>query len=872
MNHLPTGTVTFLFTDIEGSTRLLQALGDRYFAVQAAHASMLRDAIAGGGGTELSTEGDSFFAVFSTPTGALTAAVRAQRALATYEWPDGPVRVRIGLHTGEGVLAGDSYIGIDVNRAARIAAAAHGGQVLLSDATRSLVEHRLPEGTALRDLGHHRLKDLAHPERLHQLVIEGAPSEFPPPRTIDARPNNLPLQLTSFVGRQAELTRVVDLLERVRLVTLTGPGGTGKTRLAIQAAAELLGRFEDGAFFVDLSPITDPELVPGAIAETIGIREAPDVPLVERLAQHLREKELLLVLDNFEQVADAAPAVERLLRDGSRLRILATSRVVLHIYGEQELPVPPLALPDRAHLPGVEQLSQYEAVALFIDRARAAAPTFRVTDENAPTLAEITTRLDGLPLAIELAASRVKLLPPEAILQRLERRLPLLATTARNLPERQRTLRAAIGWSHDLLDDAERQLFARLAVFAGGATLAAVEEVCNPDGELTIDVLEGLGSLVDKSLLRQTETEGEPRFGMLETIREFAAEQLTKSSERREIQRRHAQHLISLAERTAQHLRGPEQAVWTRRMNRELDNVRAALSWAVEGSEPAWGLRLAAALREYWRLSGHYGEGRRWLDRLLTMPGAYTRNRERAWALVAAADLTGWLGDIEGYMPRAAEGLEIFRELGDRAGTADALEEVGAAAMLSGDLATARPAWEESRDLQLELQNLHKAAEAFMGVGMVDILAREPERARTSLLEATRRFEELGDRFWAAFVGRFLAVAHRYAGDHRAARERYERSIREFQELGSLAELTLVLDGFADLAVAEGDPERAMRLVGAAQAIRQQSEQVGSFDVWIEEPKERARRLLDEATADRIFAEGRAMDADEAVRYALGET
>ncbi len=858
-----------MFTDIEGSTRLLQALGDRYLAVQAAHASILRDAIAAGGGTEVSTEGDSFFAVFTTPTGALAAAVRAQRDLAAEDWPDGPVRVRMGLHTGEAVLGGDNYVGIHVNRASRIATAAHGGQVLLSDATRSLVEQTLPEGTAIRELGRHRLKDLAHPERLHQVLIEGVPSEFPPLRTIDARPNNLPLQLTSFVGRHEELAGVIDLLLRERLVTLTGPGGTGKTRLAIQAAAEVLGRFEDGAFFVDLAPITDPALVPGAIAETIGVRETPDVPLLDKLAEHLRDKELLLVLDNFEQVVNAAPAAERLLRDASRLRVLATSRVVLRIYGEQEFPVPPLALPDRAHLPGAEQLSQYEAVALFIDRARAAARTFRVTDENAPAVAEITTRLDGLPLAIELAASRVKVLPPEAILQRLERRLPLLAAAARNLPERQRTLRAAIGWSHDLLDDPERQLFARLGVFAGGATLAAVEKVCNPGAELPIDTLEGLGSLIDKSLLRQTETEGEPRFGMLETIREFAAERLAESGERREIHRRHAEHLTALAERTTEHLRGPDQGVWIRRANRELDNVRAALSWAVEEQDPALGLRLAAALREYWRLSGHYGEGRRWLDRLLAMPGADERNAHRGWALVAAADLSGWVGDLEGYMPRAAEALEIFRELGDRAGTADALEEVGAAAMLTGDLATARPAWEESRDLQLELGNLHKAAESFMGVGMVDIIAKEPERARTSLAEATRRFEELGDRFWVAFTGRFLAVASRQAGDHAAAREWYGRSLREFLDLGSLAELTLALDGVADLAVAEGDPERAMRLVGAADSLREQTEQVGSFDVWIEDPKERARELLDEETADRVFAEGRTMDADEAVAYAL---
>ncbi|MDQ3991564.1 MAG: tetratricopeptide repeat protein [Actinomycetota bacterium] len=871
MDHLPTGTLTFLFTDIEGSTRLLQDLGDRYLAIQDVHASMLRAAIAAGGGTEVSTEGDSFFAVFPTPSGAVAAAAQAQRAIETHDWPDCQVRVRMGVHTGDAVLGGDNYVGIDVNRAARVAAAAHGGQVLLSDTTRSLVERALPEGTAIRELGRHRLKDLPHPERLHQLVIDGLPDAFPPLRAIDARPNNLPPQLTSFIGRRDEVARVVEMLEQTRLVTLTGPGGTGKTRLAIQAAAHALGRFDDGVSFVDLSPITEADLVPDAIAETLGVRQAPDAALADTLAAHLRDLELLLVLDNFEQVVDAGPTVERLLREAPRLRILVTSRVVLRLYGEHELPVHPLGLPDRDHLPAAAQLSQYEAVALFIARARAASPSFRVTDDNAPAVAEITARLDGLPLAIELAASRVKVLPPHAILDRLERRLPVLATTARNLPERQRTLRGAIAWSHDLLDASERRLFARLAVFAGGATLEAVEEVCNPGAELGEDTLDALVALVDKSLVRQTESDDEPRFGMLETIREFAAERLAESEEDTQIRRRHADHLTELAERATPHLRGPDQAEWTRRVERELDNVRAALLWALEEGEVASGLRLAAALREFWRLSGHFGEGRRWLDRLLAAPGGEARTGERARALVAGADLSGWLGDLEGYMPLAAEALEIFRELHDPAGTADALEEVGAAAMVVGDLEAARPAWAEARDLQLQLGNMHKAAESLMGLGMVDLAARDHDRARTSLEEAVRRFEELGDGFFAAFARRFLGIAERQGGDHGAARERYRTSLATFRELDSKVEMAMVLDSFADLALAEDDPERAMRLAGAADILREHSENVAPFDVWLEEPLQRARGLLDPETADRRYAEGRAMRVDEAARYALGD-
>ncbi|HEX2032450.1 MAG TPA: adenylate/guanylate cyclase domain-containing protein [Actinomycetota bacterium] len=872
MKDLPTGTVTFLFTDIEGSTRLLQSLGERYRGLQADHAAILRGAIAAAGGTEVSTEGDSFFAVFPTAPGALAAAVAAQGDLAAHRWPHGePLRIRMGLHTGEAVPGGDNYVGLDVNRAARIAAAAHGGQVLISEATRSLARAAMPSGTSLRDLGEHRLKDLAELERLYQVVIEGLPSEFPPPRTVDARPNNLPLQLTSFVGRHDELRAVVELLAGHRLVTLTGPGGTGKTRLAIQAAAEALVDFRDGAFFVDLSPLTDPDLVPAAIAETLGVREALDRALLDSVADHLRGRDLLLVLDNFEQVTEAAPVVERLLREAPKLKILATSRAVLRLYGEQEMQVPPLSLPDPAHLPEPDELTAYDAVALFTERAGSARPGFRVSEENAVAVAAITAKLDGLPLAIELAASRIKVLPPEAILERLDRRLALLSTTARNLPERQRTLRGAIAWSHDLLAEEERRLFARFGVFAGGATLTAVEEVCNPGAELGLDTLDAVASLIDKSLLRQAESDGDPRLAMLETIREFSVERLAQSGERDEIHRRHTEHLTELAERATPHLRGPEQAEWTLRLERELDNVRAALTWAIETGQPPIGLRLAAALREFWRLSGHFGEGRRWIDRLVAMPGAEATTAERARALVAGADLSGWLGDLEHYMPYAAEALEIFRELGDRPGTADALEEVGAAAMLTGDLSAARPAWAEARDLNLELGNPHKAAESFMGLGMVDILLGEPERAAGSLEEAIRRFEELGDGFFAAFTGRFLGVARHRAGDHQAARERYARSLRVFHELGTLVELAMVMDSFAELALDEGDAERAIRLVGVADALRERSESIGQYDVWVVDVGGRSRAALDDQTADRLYAEGQAMGGHQAVAYALEE-
>src|SRR5215211_3017559 len=430
---LPTGTVTFLFTDIEGSTRLLQELGDRYVAVRDDHAAILRHAIQEGGGVEVNTEGDSFFAAFRSPAGAVRAAFTAQRGLAGHDWSPGPpVRIQMGLHTGDGTLGGDDYVGIDVHRAARIAGAAHGGQILLSDSVRALAEHALPEGASLRDLGQHRLKDIAFPERLHELVIEGLPSDFPAPRTLDARPNNLPVQLTSFVGREQEIAEVRRLLDGTRLLTLTGPGGSGKSRLALRVAADLLPQYRDGSCFVDLAPVTDPALVPAAVANALGVPESPGRPILDEVKDHLRHRELLQVVDNFEQVAEAGPVIEELLVAAPRLRTMVTSRVVLSLRGEQEYAVPPLHVPDPARLPlDLSALTEVEAVRLFTERAQAASPRFALTEQNAPVVAEITARLDGLPLAIELAATRTKVLTPEQILSRLERRLALLTSGPR---------------------------------------------------------------------------------------------------------------------------------------------------------------------------------------------------------------------------------------------------------------------------------------------------------------------------------------------------------------------------------------------------------------------------------------------------------
>ncbi len=559
MPELPTGTVTFLFTDIEGSTRLLRELGEDYGALQDEHARIIRAAVASEGGVEVRTIGDAFFVVFPTAAAALRAAAAAQRALAPTAWRGGQtLRVRMGLHTGEGELGGDDYLGVDVNRTARIAAAGHGGQVLLSEATRVLGTNDLPEGVTVRDLGPHRLKDFAEPQAIHQLVIDGLPADFPPLRTLDV-PTNLPPDLTSFVGRADELLAVEQALEASRLVTLTGPGGSGKTRLALRAAADLAEHFPGGVFFVDLSAITEARLVPDAIAEAVGTGEQGPRSVLETLGLELRDRTMLLVLDNLEQVLDAAPWIGTLLATLPKLRVLATSRGPLRIRGEHELPIPPLGLPAAGAPIGPEDAQGFEAVRLFLDRATAIDPGFTLTPQNAPAVVEICRRLDGLPLAIELAASRLRILAPEAMLERLDRALPWLGGTSRDLPARQRTLRGAIGWSYDLLSESVATLFRRLCVFAGGCSLDAATAVGDPEGELEVDPLDGVEALLDGGLLRRRTTPGgEIRFDTLQTVREFGLERLAEAGEGPAIRDRHAAYLLASAEAAEPDSRGPE--------------------------------------------------------------------------------------------------------------------------------------------------------------------------------------------------------------------------------------------------------------------------------------------------------------------------
>ena len=485
MRELPTGTVTLLFTDIEGSTRLLQHLGERYSDVLAECRALMRAAFHQHHGHEVDTQGDAFFVAFARATDAVMAAVAVQRSLKSHSWPeDVTVPVRMGLHTGEPEHSTEGYVGLDVHRAARIMSAGHGGQVLLSQVTADLVEHNLPTDVSLQDLGEYRLKDLGYPTHLYQLVIPDLQASFPPLKTLDSYAHNLPIQPTPFIGREKVVDNIQQQLLRqeVRLLTLTGPGGVGKTRLGLQVAAEASDQFKDGTWFVSLAPLSDPDLVISTIAETLSIREVAGQSQLEHLKAFLREKHILLLLDNFEHVVSAATQVSELLGACPRLTVLVTSREALHVRAEREFPVPVLALPDTKHLPDPVALSQYEAVALFIERAQAVKPDFQVTNANAPAVAEICAHLDGLPLAIELAAARTRLLPPQALLSRLGQRLQLLTSSVRDAPSRQQTLRQTIQWSYDLLSAQEQQLFQRLSVFVNGCELSAVEAICEAFG------------------------------------------------------------------------------------------------------------------------------------------------------------------------------------------------------------------------------------------------------------------------------------------------------------------------------------------------------------------------------------------------------
>ncbi|MBI4259006.1 MAG: tetratricopeptide repeat protein [Actinobacteria bacterium] len=866
--ELPTGTVTFLFTDVEGSTRLLQELGPRWEGVVEEHHSLLRAAIEGSGGVTIRTEGDAFFAVFPSATGAVSAAVDAQRALARHRWPAGTaVRVRMGLHTGEGVLGGDDYVGLDVHRAARIAAAGHGGQVLLSSATRELVRDGLPDGVQAIDLGPHRLKDMPDPDRLFQVVIPGLPSAFPRLRSEDV-PVVLPAELTSFVGREAEVAAVRGLLGAGRLVTLTGPGGTGKTRLAVRVASEEKAAFPDGVFFVDLAAITDHRLVAPAMGRVLGVSEQGARPAAEVLRDHLAERRSLLVLDNLEQVLEATPLVVDLLASARDIRILATSRIPLRVQAEQEYPVPPLGVPDRSRAVVAEQLSAFGSISLFVQRARAVRPDFALDRENAQAVAEICDRLDGLPLAIELAASRINVLEPGEIVGHLDRTLALLSGGGADRPERHRTLRETVRWSYDLLFEPDRALFRRLAVFAGGWDLEGAEAVAHPGGDPEVDVLDGLGRLVDASLVRRTVAGLRSRFAMLETIRAFALECLKTQDDAEGVRARHAAHFLAMAEDAEPHL----TRLWDPRVDRiatEHANLRAALRWSIDRGDAETPMRLGAALWRFWQLEGHLAEGREWMAEALALPDAAPRTATRARALSAAGGLAYYQTDLPAVVGPYEESLDILREIGDPAGIAGGAYNLGFARAMARDFPGALELYGEALRLYEEGGDVLGRGSALVAISRILRLQGRPEQALRSVEDGIRLLRDAGDRYGMLDALHARGRAAFELGDLERARTTWLEALDLDEEAGVLTGIAIALDHLVALAGVAGDHGWAVRLAGASESVKEAAHgRAPPMLLDLPDPREVARGSLTEEEIASAWESGRAMSVEEALAFA----
>jgi predicted ATPase/class 3 adenylate cyclase len=893
------GTVTFLFTDIEGSTRLEQQVGtERYAPLRERHREILRSAFLVHGGAEQSTEGDSFFVVFGSAREAVAAAIEAQRALATEPWPDdAPVRVRMGLHSGEAGMAGGTLVGLDINRAARIAAVAHGGQVLVSDATRALVSAGLPEDVHLRDLGEHRLRDLAGPERLVQLDADDLPGQFPAVRSLDARPNNLPTQLTTFVGRERELAEALELLLRTRLLTMTGPGGTGKTRLSLQVAAAAAEDYPDGVWFVALEPVRDPGLVASTIGRVLGAQDSSTHPALETLVDAIGERRQLIVLDNFEQVLAAGPIVADILRRCPNVTFIVTTRSALRISGEQEYPVPGLPAPpdisrlsemERLNLPrairelDADVLNQFEAVRLFIARAVAVKPGFAVTNANAPAVAQISARLHGMPLAIELAAARIKLLTPDQIMSRLEHHLTLLTAGSRDLPKRQQTLRGAIAWSYDLLDDGARRLVDRLSVFRGGCDLETAEAVCGPDSEIGGDIFEGLGALVDQSLLRVDERHAEPRFVMTETIAEFASEMLEARGELETVRERHARAFLDLAEQAAPNLSGADQRMWLDRLERDHDNLRAALDWSTNHPVPDVAARVAFALWRFWQQRGYLNEARARFEAMAVMD----------WELepTVAARFAEGFGGVAYWQadhPRAVEqyrrALEIWRRLGDKREIANALYNDAYADILpfmglagaelpkvTTETGTAK--LQEALALYREVGDKAGEGNVLWGLGSYHYFARAGGEAERWYLESLALHRESGQRTMEAWSLHMLALVTMAGEDASRSLAYAQHALRHFRDGGDVAGITLVLDDLASIAVTQGDAHRAVRLHGGARHLQQTTGT--NLAGYVEETYKQysapsPRDAVTPEEYERYAAEGAAMSLDDLVAYAM---
>jgi len=822
--RLPTGTVTFMFTDIEGSTELVHQIGDDAFGrIVEDHQRLIDAVISGYEGVTVATEGDSVFVVFPDAVSGVAAALHVQQELATASPEEAPtLKVRIGVHTGNGVLGGDNYIGVDVHRASRISGSAHGGQIVVSDVTAKLVQDQLADRAFVTSLGRYQLAGFPEPTTLHQVTTNGLPFEFPPLRAHRAE-SQLPDPLTDFVGRESEMEQGLGILEARRLLTLTGAGGTGKTRLAIEIARRSEHRFADGAYFVPLAPLVDGDLIPMTILETLGVKTAGGIDPLEHLTRYLAQRSALLVLDNFEQLLEGAGVVTHLLSSSSHLKLMVTSRAALRLSGEQELPVPPLAVPDASD--GVAAVAAADGVRLFVSRAQAVRPDFALDSSNAEAVAAIARALDGLPLAIELAASRMRSITPDLVLQRLGNQL--LASRSSDFPARQQTIVNTIGWSYDLLDEGLSRLFEQLSVFSGSFGVQEAEKVYVGD----IDLLDGLNDLVEQSLLRPITSSGESRFRMLTVIREFAFAALASRGQDVLVLDRHATVYLEVARHADSEILSSRQGYWLRRLAEDHDNLRAAFDHVVTTGDADTALGYVGALWRFWQMRGHLVEGRRRAETALGIPG----NAEplaRARALTGLGGIRYWQGEWSENLSAYEEALMIFRMHGDDADVAGALYNLAFPAGYSGDLDRAEDLLRESLQLSERMRRAIGVGRAHWGLGDMATFRKDWSDALEHMEKAVEVFADIDAPFdlgWARFMLAFSLIK---MGNSERAVEPLANALDIFAESRDLSAMALILDVAGMVMTTADSRETAAYLLGAAQHIKSETGiAIGDVDV-----------------------------------------
>jgi predicted ATPase/class 3 adenylate cyclase len=823
--RLPTGTVTFLFTDVEGSTQLWEQYPEQMHTALARHDTLLREVIQRHKGVVFKTVGDAFCAAFSTAIEGVIAALAAQQALLAADWAEiGVLRVRMAVHTGSAEARDGDYFGQTLNRVARLLSIGHGEQVLLSQATAGLIAESLPPGCTLQDMHSHRLKDLQQPEHVWQLLHHDLPVEFPPLRSLQAFANNLPVQTTSFIGREPEMEQVRSRLASTRLLTLTGAGGCGKTRLALQVAAERVEAYPDGVWLVELAALSEGDLVAQSVASALGLREEPGRDLTETVTNNLRTKALLLILDNCEHLVEAcARLADTLLRLCPAVKVLATSREALNIAGETTYRVPSLLQPDPNNLPMLEKelvsaLTEFDAVRLFLERATSHRADFGLNRQNGRAVAEVCQRLDGIPLAIELAAARVKVLPVEQISQRLDNRFRLLTTGSRTALPRHQTLRALIDWSYELLTGAERSLLCRLSVFAGGWTLEAAESVCsdfglqdpptaiqNPKSKIqNEEVLDLLTSLVDKSLVMYEAGNPQARYRLLETVRQYALERRIEAGEVASVRKRHHAYFLIWAETAKSQMTQGDKRAWLERVETEYDNLRAALTWCQEAQDAETELRLAGALGLFWRIRGYLAEGRNWLEWGLQR-SSDIKTEARAATLREAGSLAISQGDFDAARSCYAESLAIEQALEDQHGIAASLRGLGEASNRQSDYSAARPYFEEALALYRQLADLQGIADELTDLGNLAWNLSDYATARALHEEALAIYRSTDNRLSVGNTLTNLALAVRQQGEYALARTLLEESLVIRREFGESQGVGMALGALGTVAQKQGD-------------------------------------------------------------------